>query len=688
MSRTQALHKLLIVIGLLLVLLVTLQSPAAPLQHKMQVELLPGLKMIKAQDTLTFPQGTPRKLSFLLHKDLQISVTSVDDYLTLLHPATDGDLYVEYGLVLSGKDDKVSFNYFGVIYDPIVNNISEGLISPEGAALFGSTYWYPFFLDMQKSFDVSVKTPIEWTSLVQGQIASTQTDAKFRTSRFVEIYPQEEIYLVAGPFHSYGMDMGKGKKVQVLLRKDEPTLAENFLSLIPDYIQHYSDTIAPYPYPSFTVVENFWETGYGMPSFTLLGPSVIRLPFILNSSLPHEILHNWWGNSVYVDYDQGNWSEGLTTYMADHWQQEKIERDRAYRLNTLINYNDFVQAHPERDFPLRQFKGRHNSSSQAVGYGKSMMFFHMLNFFFGKDLFKKSLQTFYADNLFQKASFRDIQKSFEKVTQTNLNSFFSQWLDREGAPQLALGEVKVLRWHDGAYSTTYSLEQTQTNPPYDLHVPIVWTLESGEEARQLAPLSGTSQLFSLVTHSRPVKIAVDPDYHLFRILYAEERPATLSSILGAPTVHFYLDEKNSDAQKFAHVWSSAIEGQSSVTAVSSQLPTLPHDGSVVFVGDNAAFAQFMTTQLQGQKFELHSDKMIVGEEEFLFSESSTVLVTRHHERPSQSIMWVRWAANMDAEEWASRLTHYSSFGILVFKGRPAVLKSTWPVLRSPLQKDL
>ena len=44
-----------------------------------------------------------------------------------------------------------------------------------------------------------------------------------------------------------------------------------------------------------------------MASLTLLGPRVIRLPFIFKSSYPHEILHNWWGNGVYVDYASGNW---------------------------------------------------------------------------------------------------------------------------------------------------------------------------------------------------------------------------------------------------------------------------------------------------------------------------------------------------------------------------------------------
>ena len=68
------------------------------------------------------------------------------------------------------------------------------------------------------------------------------------------------------------------------------------------YLEMYRQLIGPYPFAKFALVENFWETGYGMPSFTLLGPQVIRFPFILHSSYPHEILHNWWGNSVFVDW--------------------------------------------------------------------------------------------------------------------------------------------------------------------------------------------------------------------------------------------------------------------------------------------------------------------------------------------------------------------------------------------------
>lgn len=687
MSKAQAMNKLMVVIGLLLFLLISIHSQAAPLHHQMKVELHPGLKMIKAQEVLTFPKDSRRKLSFLLHKDLHIASTSPDDTLTLLHPATADEPYAEYGLQLGKQDNKVTLSFYGTIFDPIVKDESNGLISPEGATLFGSTYWYPYFLDMQTSFDITVTTPPDWQSLVQGQVVSTQVSQKFRKTRFVEIYPQEDIYLIAGPFKTYSLDLADGKKIQVLLRKDEPALAQNFLSVMPQFIQHYSSEIAPYPYSTFTVVENMWETGYGMPSFTLLGPTVLRLPFILNSSLPHEILHNWWGNSVYVDYEKGNWSEGLTTYMADYWQQEKAGQDRKYRMEALMNFADLVANNPQKDFPLRQFKGRHNSSSQAVGYGKSMMFFQMLEKRFGKELFKKALQQFYTDNLYKKASFSELQTSFEKVTTQNLESFFSQWLDRKGAPQLQLLDVKVLKWADGSYNTTYTLHQAQQDEVYELNVPIQWQLESGEEVQQTARLSEKNQIFSLTTRSKPVRISVDPDFHVFRQLYPEERPTTLSAIFGASQVHFYHDGMTAGALSFAQKWVESIEGTSSYHRIENSLD-IALQGAIVLIGENPIFSNFMAEQLVDQEFQISGDSLRLQNQEFKMTETSTVVVARLKNNPEQSVVWVRWSKDNNPVEWAARLTHYGTFGILVFNGRPAVFKSTWPTTSSPLQRRL
>ena len=153
-------------------------------------------------------------------------------------------------------------------------------------------------------------------------------------------------------------------------------------------------------------------------SFTLLGSSIIRLPFILHTSYPHEILHNWWGNGVYVDYETGNWAEGLTSYMADHFLKDQRGKGHEYRRTALNNFASYVD--PSNDFPLNQFLSRFDKASSAIGYSKAMMLFHMLKIQVGESQFYKSLQDFYNENLFKISGYKDIQKSFEKITQKSI----------------------------------------------------------------------------------------------------------------------------------------------------------------------------------------------------------------------------------------------------------------------------
>ena len=136
-----------------------------------------------------------------------------------------------------------------------------------------------------------------------------------------------------------------------------------------------------------------------MPSFTLLGEKIIRFPFILHSSYPHELLHNWWGNSVYVDFSNGNWCEGITAYEADHLISEQREQGDDYRRSTLQKFSNVVDA--TNDFPLNKFISRHDAASEAIGYGKSMMLMHMLRRAVGEENFKKGFALFYQNFRFK-----------------------------------------------------------------------------------------------------------------------------------------------------------------------------------------------------------------------------------------------------------------------------------------------
>ena len=188
-------------------------------------------------------------------------------------------------------------------------------------------------------------------------------------------------------------------------------LARTYIERAAKYLDMYEKSLGPYAYRRFAMAENFLPTGLSMPTFTLLGQEVLRLPFIPEISLGHEILHQWFGNLVYIDFDRGNWAEGLTTYLADHFYEEQKGNGWAYRKRALLDYQSYV--HGKNEMSLRDFQGRTDPASKAIGYGKALMVFHMLKNWVGDQVFRESLGDFVREMRFRKASWADIQRIFE-----------------------------------------------------------------------------------------------------------------------------------------------------------------------------------------------------------------------------------------------------------------------------------
>ena len=82
-----------------------------------------------------------------------------------------------------------------------------------------------------------------------------------------------------------------------------------------------------------------------------------------------------------------------------------------------MKYSSYVNE--TNDFPLAKFKGTLQlAASQAIGYGKVLMFFHMLRLEVGDTIFLKALRDFYQRNQFRYAGFKEIQASFEEYKWT------------------------------------------------------------------------------------------------------------------------------------------------------------------------------------------------------------------------------------------------------------------------------
>lgn len=332
-------------------------SAAQTFHHQMEIVLSPEHSEIRVKDRITVPenlrsQKTTVKLDFGLHRDLvieDVQGAKIESHETNVS-ARSLNLFKKYSVTLAAGVKEFVLRYHGKIDHPVQQpgeeyarsfSYTPGTISSEGVFLANSTVWYPQFSDYLVSFQLNIQTPIDWQAVSQGELVQDQQSDSVRHTVWEEKQPQDDIYIVAGRFQRYTQTTSK-VDAMVYLRNADASLAQKYLDATAQYIAMYNKLLGPYPYSKFALVENFWETGYGMPSFTLLGSKVIRLPFILHSSYPHEILHNYWGNGVFVDYAQGNWSEGLTAYLADHLINEQKGKSEEYRRDVLQKYADFV----------------------------------------------------------------------------------------------------------------------------------------------------------------------------------------------------------------------------------------------------------------------------------------------------------------------------------------------------------
>ena len=601
-----------------------------------------------------------------------------------------------YRLKLPTGATSFRVEYSGLVDLPPVTSLEEsarsfsetpGIVSSQGIYLAGSTLWYPQLAGDQAAglvtYSFTVNTPAGWHIVAPGNGVSSGTDgmARWETPSAVD-----EISVAGGPLTPYRASAGLAE-AQVYLRQPDPALASKYLDATSRYLRMYNELIGAYPYKKFALVENFWETGYGMPSYTLLGPQIIRFPFILTSSYPHEILHNWWGNSVYVDYATGNWCEGLTAYLADHLMKEIEGQGSEYRRDVLKKYRDFASING--DFPLREFRSRHSAATEAVGYGKTLMGFHELRQLVGDDLFREALRTFYKDYRGTRASFGDVRTAFEKESGRDLARFFDDWVNRTGAADLAIGDVKVAG-SASKYTVTGMLTQRQAGP-YDIEVPVAVSTAAGPVIVKVRSKdAGTN--FSIDTTSAPTAVAVDPAFDVFRMLDPRETAPSLGQLFGASEVVAVLAaEPAADTARWRSVLEAWKSPANQITVVTDKdINALPTDRSVWLLGRQNRFAAQLFAGEPSLGLTVSASGVKIGAAELPFAGHSHVLTHRHPDDPRLAVGWVTSDPTEAMTGLARKLPHYGKYSWLVFAGTEPtnVAKGEWPTADSPLNVDL
>ncbi len=538
---------------------------------------------------------------------------------------------------------------------------AEPVAGEEGTFLPDASAWYPRIAGVLASYRLSLELPGDQRGLVPGRIVEEFVSAGRYRARFDFPLPAEGIDLMAGP---YQIDeiierrvAGKRIRVRTYFHPQIAKLAPSYLSAVKGYLELYEQWIGDYPFTEFSIVSSPTPTGFGMPTLTYLGVDVLRLPFIRATSLGHEVLHNWWGNGVYPDYSRGNWSEGLTTFMADYAykERESAEAARQMRLGWL---RDFAAVPLGRDLPLARFTSRTHGTSQIVGYHKAAMTFFMLRDLIGREAFDRGIRAFWEKQQFLVASWDDLRAAFESASGRDLKPFFGQWLMRAGAPIVRIASAKGERIGTG-YQLTVALNQRL--PAYRLRVPLAIRTEKGEETRAV-DLDSAQEEFTLQVSARPREVALDPELRIFRRLARNEAPPILRQIMIDP----------------ATVTVLLPEGREAERAASALAVRLQDHAPRPFSPDRELRrAPALVIGLEGEVDEWLKEQGLPGRPERVRGKGTAQAWTAARERgASIAIVSAKDAASLAA--LSRPLPHYGRQSYVIFEGSKAIERGAWP----------
>lgn len=500
--------------------------------YDLQVRLDPETRTLSVRTVIDLPDARPRALR--LADGYRVTRALLDG--KSIEPRRDAANARDGMLVFDLRPQQGAAHRIEIDYDGTLAPLADAdqrdtlgglpaMASPRGSYLPAGSGWTPQLDDTMFTYRVAVQLPAGQRAVVPGRLVEETDDAAGTRAIFAFTPPTDGIELMAAPYAVNERRMridAREIRLRTYFHPEIAALSADYLDSVEAYVRRYDAAIGAYPFTEFSVVSSPLPTGFGMPGLTYLGVDVLRLPFIRATSLGHEVLHNWWGNGVYADYRSGNWAEGLTTFMADYAYKEDAGASAALdmRLDWL---RDFAAVPAGQDTPLRTFTSRTHGTSQIVGYNKAAFVFFMLRDAIGERAFTDALRAFWSANRFAVASWDTLRTAFESASGRDLRAFFTPWLERSGAPRVALDAAT-------ATPTGARVTLTQSRPTYVLQVPLRFATDSGTLTR-VVTLDDERRQIDVDLPAPAREVALDPELRLFRVLGANEAPPILRNVM-------------------------------------------------------------------------------------------------------------------------------------------------------------
>jgi hypothetical protein len=377
----------------------------------------------------------------------------------------------------------------------------------------------------------AITVPRGWDALAVGTLAAKAEGTDSVTFVWESAAPLPNLGWICAGVYVRETARDGGLDISTFLSPEDSAAAPAILSRVRDVLGFYGGRFSPYRFPKLAIVEVDNSVAgknvlaIAAPSFIMVKKFAFETKDVFNqvqSILPHEIAHQWWPATVYVnDEDVALLSEGMCEYSALLYAEASgnmSSRDSLghHPLLRLL----LARVAKGEDQPLRQ---KADLRALPTHYLKASYVHNMLRAMLGDSLFGRLYAEYAARFALTRATMEDFEGIAERLGGRPLGWFFRQWVTGKGIPRLKIYNVKTAQAAAGAgwltrgrvrmigYEKYTALVRVGVETPRGPAGVAVWIgADSAGGYRNDVP-------FEIRSEGRPTRAILDPDGGLLKI---------------------------------------------------------------------------------------------------------------------------------------------------------------------------
>ena len=274
-------------------------------------------------------------------------------------------------------------------------------------------------------------------------------------------------------------------------------------------LDFYSGLFGPYPFEKLANVQAATRFG-GMENASTIfySQQAVAQGRDLEGTLAHEIVHQWFGNSVTpADWPHLWLSEGFASYFGPYFREATMD-EAGFQSALAAARNRYfaseVTGRPIVDRAPANLLDLLNENS----YEKGALVLHMLRWVMGDQAFFNGVNRYYQRHAGGTVETEDFQRAMEATWGDTLEWFFRQWVRSPGYPEYRTS----WRWNASTRSAEVLVVQTQDGswPTYRMPIELEFRLDGGVH-RVMRWVDGREWVVSIPLPQQPTEMRFDPD---------------------------------------------------------------------------------------------------------------------------------------------------------------------------------